>query len=62
MKKPTSRCCFTWIVLIEFNFKVAFPLISKTCKGRFVGKMEGCRILRNGGILVMGRMVLKWGG
>ena len=35
IKKPTLRCCFTWIVFIEFNFTVAFSLIRKTWDARF---------------------------
>ena len=38
MKKPTL-CCFIWIVFIEFNFTVAFLLITKTWDGRFVGNI-----------------------
>ena len=30
IKKPILCCCFTWTVLIEFNFTVAFLLIRKT--------------------------------
>ena len=41
MKKPTSCCCFTWIVFIELNFKVAFLLIRKTWNGRLTGKVGG---------------------
>ena len=29
---------------------------------RFAGKLEGWGILRNGGILVIGGMILKWEG
>ena len=41
MRKPTPCCCFTWIVFIELNFKVAFLLIRKTWTGRFAGKVGG---------------------
>ena len=41
MKNPTSCCCFTWIVFIELNFKVAFLLIRKTWNGRLTGKVGG---------------------
>ena len=50
MKKPALRCCFTWIVLIELNFTVAFLSIRKTWGGRFIGKLRG-----------MGHFK-KWGG
>ena len=40
--------------LTEFNFTVAFLLIRNTWDGRFVGKVGGWEILRNGRILVMG--------
>ena len=62
MKKPTLCCWFIWIVFIKLNFTIAFLLIRKTCDGRFVGKVVECKILRNGGILVMGGMILKYGG
>ena len=32
MKKPKLRCYFTWIVLIELYFTVAFLLIGKLGK------------------------------
>ena len=55
MRKPTLRCCFTWIVFIELNFTVAFLLIRKTWVDGFASEVGGWRILRNGGgILVMG--------
>ena len=41
MKKPTSCCCFTWIVFIELNFTVAFLLIRKTWDNEFADKVEG---------------------
>ena len=34
----------------------------KIWDNRFAGKLEGWGILRNGGILVIGGMILKWGG
>ena len=40
MKKPTLRCCFTWIVFIELNFTVAFLLIRKTWDDQFAGKVR----------------------
>ena len=48
MKKPTLCFCFTWIVFIELNFTVALLLIRKTWDDRFVGKVGGWEILRNG--------------
>ena len=42
MKKPTLGYCFTWIVFIELNFRIAFLLIRKTWDDRFAGKMKGC--------------------
>ena len=48
MKKLTLCCCFTWIVIIEPNFTVAFLLIRKILDDRFAGKVGG-GILRNGG-------------
>ena len=63
MKKPTLCCCKkTWIVYIELNLTVAFLLIRKTWDDEFAGKVGGWGIFRNGGILVMGEMILKWGG
>ena len=62
MKKPTLCCCFTWIVFIELNFTVAFMLIRKTWDEGFAGKVGGWGILRNGAILIIGGMILKWGG
>ena len=53
MTNPTLCCCFTWIEFIELNFTVTFLLIRKTCNGRFVGKVRGWEISRNGGILVI---------
>ena len=61
MKKPMWCYCFTWIVFIELNFTVASLLTRKTWDDRFAGNVEGWGILRNGGILVMWRMILKWG-
>ena len=61
VKKPTLCCCFTWTVFIELNFILAFLLIRKTWDDGFVGKVGGWGILRNGGILVMVGMILKWG-
>ena len=62
MKKPTLCCCFTWIVFIELNFTVAFLLIWKTWDDGFAGKVGGDGVLyKMAGILVMGRMSLKWG-
>ena len=49
MKKPVLWCCFTWIVLIELNFTVAFLLKRKTWDDRFAGKVGGWVILRNRG-------------
>ena len=37
MKKPTFRCCFTWILFTELSFAVAFLLIRKTWDDRFAG-------------------------
>ena len=48
MKKPTLCFCFTWIVFIELNFTVALLLIRKTWDDRFVSKVRGWEILRNG--------------
>ena len=48
VKKPTLCFCFTWIVFIELNFTVALLLIRKTWDDRFVGKVGGWEILRNG--------------
>ena len=48
MKKPTL-CCFTWTVVSELNFKVAFLLIKKTWDDTFAGKVGGWGILRNEG-------------
>ena len=39
IEKPTLRCCFTWIVLIEPNFVVAFLSMRKTWDSRFVAKV-----------------------
>ena len=61
-EKGNLCCCFTWIVLTELNFTVAFLLIRKTWDDKFAGKVWGWWILRNGEILVMGRVILKWGG
>ena len=36
-------------VFIELNFTVAFLLLRKTWNDRFVGKVRGWGILRNGG-------------
>ena len=55
IKKATLCCFFTWIVIIEFNFAVAFLLIRKTWYGQFVSKVRGWEILRKR------RMILKWG-
>ena len=49
MKKPVLCCCFTWIVLIELNFTVAFLLKRKTWDDRFAGKVGRWVILRNRG-------------
>ena len=54
MKKPTL-CSFAWIVFIELNFTVAFLLIRKTWDDGFASEVGRWGILRNGGILVMGR-------
>ena len=66
MKKPTLCCCFTWIVFIELNFTVAFLLIRKTWDDRFAGKLRDGWFYemggRGGGVLVIGGMILKWGG
>ena len=41
IKKPTLRCCFTWIVFIELNFTVAFSLIvNSLIRYQFAGKVE----------------------
>ena len=55
MEKPVLCCCFTWIVLIELNFTVAFLLIRKTWDDQFIVKVGVWGILKNGG------MILKWG-
>ena len=60
MKKSLLCHCFTWIVFIELNFTVAFLLLRKTWGDIFPGKVKGWRILKNGGILVMGRWF--WNG
>ena len=39
IKKPTLRCCFTWIEFIALNFTVAFLLIRKTWDDPFAGKV-----------------------
>ena len=51
MKKPTLCCCFTWIVLTELNFTVAFLLKRKTWDDWLAGKVGGggWGDLRNGG-------------
>ena len=49
IKKPFLCCCFTRIVFIELNFTVTFLLIRKTWDHRFVGKVAGWEIVRNGG-------------
>ena len=41
MKKPMLSCCFTWILFIELNFRVTFPLIRKTWDDRFATKVWG---------------------
>ena len=41
MRKPTLCCCFTWIVFIGLDFKVAFLLIRKTWNDQFAGTMGG---------------------
>ena len=48
MEKPVLSC-FTWIVLIELNFTVAFLLIRKTWDDQFTVKVGVWGILRNGG-------------
>ena len=53
IKKPTLSCWFTWIAFVELNFTVTFLFIRKTWDGRFVSKVGGWEILRNGEILVM---------
>ena len=60
MKKSTLCYCFTWIVFIELNFRVAFLLIRETWDDGFASKMKGggggWGILRKGGgIVVMGK-------
>ena len=37
-------------------------LIRKTWDEGFAGKVGGWGILRNGAILIIGGMILKWGG
>ena len=59
MEKPMFCCCFTWIVFIELNFTVEFPLIRKTWDDQFTGKVGGCGILRNGGDPSNGRDYFK---
>ena len=50
LKKPTLCCCFTWMVIIELNFTVAFLLIMKPWDDVFASEVGGgWRILRNGG-------------
>ena len=52
MKKSTLCYCFTWIVFIELNFRVAFLLIRETWDDGFASKMKGgggWGILRKGG-------------
>ena len=56
MKKPKLCCCFTWTVFIELNCTVTFLLIRKTWDDQLVWG-----IFRNGGILLMEWMILKWG-
>ena len=53
MKKPTLRCCFTWIVFIELNFTVAFQLIRKTSDDQLARRVRGMRDFKKWGILVM---------
>ena len=53
IKKTTLCCCFTWIVLTELRFTVAFLLLRKTWDNRFSGKVGGWGILINGRILVL---------
>ena len=40
IKKQTLYCCFTWIVVIELNFTVAFLLLRKTWADQFAGKVK----------------------
>ena len=41
LKKPTLCCCFTWMVIIELNFTVAFLLIMKTWDDVFASEVDG---------------------